>query len=146
MLRYNFISSDCEVLHTSCLIHSVISCYFMMPHGQLISSEFHYVCNRGLYKDAPTIKIHSFETYYWSWQLRLKWVQLFHNKYTAHCIHKNGLCFDKIISLYFCAPKTTTIDIGGKEKVIFRTCSKTFQKWLIFRLIWPSYEKNIIWD
>jgi hypothetical protein len=37
------------------------SCYFIMPRGQLISSKFHY-CE--LYMDAPTIEIHSFETFY----------------------------------------------------------------------------------
>jgi hypothetical protein len=40
----------------------------------------------------------------------------------------NGLCFDKIISLYFWGPKITTIDIGAKRKMIFFTCSKTLEK------------------
>jgi hypothetical protein len=44
------------------------------------------------------------------------------------CHFANGLCFDKIISLYFGAPKTTTIDIGVKRKRHFCTRSKTFQK------------------
>jgi hypothetical protein len=40
----------------------------------------------------------------------------------------NGLCFDKIISLYFCAPKTTTIDIGGKRKSDFSDLLKNLSK------------------
>jgi hypothetical protein len=31
----------------------------------------------------------------------------------------NGLCFDKIINLYFGAPKITTIDIGAQRKKDF---------------------------
>jgi hypothetical protein len=40
----------------------------------------------------------------------------------------NGLCFDKIISLYFRATKTTTIDIGAKRKRHFLYLLKNLQK------------------
>jgi hypothetical protein len=46
----------------------------------------------------------------------------------CHIIRNNGLCFDKIISLYFCAPKTTTIDIGGKRKSDFSDLLKNLSK------------------
>jgi hypothetical protein len=52
----------------------------------------------------------------------------------------NGLCFDKIISLYFGAPMITTMTKGQ----IYFFCSKTFQKGLKFILIGPTFEKNII--
>jgi hypothetical protein len=53
------------------------------------------------------------------------------------------LCFDKIGSIFFGAPKTTAIDIGVK-KGFFGLAQKTSKKLLIFRLIQPSFEKNII--
>jgi hypothetical protein len=40
----------------------------------------------------------------------------------------NGLCFDKIVSLYFGAPKTTTIDIGVKRKRDFLDLLKNLPK------------------
>jgi hypothetical protein len=47
---------------------------------------------------------------------------------TLGCFLLNGLCFDKIISLYFWRPKLTTIDIGAKRKRLFCTCIKTIEK------------------
>jgi hypothetical protein len=60
--------------------------------------------------------------------------------------HFNGLCFDKIVSLYFGAPKTTTIDIhrGEKKNGFFGLAQKPSKKFLKFRLIGPSFEKKLI--
>jgi hypothetical protein len=43
-------------------------------------------------------------------------------------IVSNGLCFNKIVSLYFGAPKTTTIDIGMKRKRDFLDLLKNLPK------------------
>jgi hypothetical protein len=50
------------------------------------------------------------------------------NTYRCKQLRNNGLCFDKIISLYFGAPKTTTINIGAKRKWHFLHLPKNLPK------------------
>jgi hypothetical protein len=61
-------------------------------------------------------------------------------------VSSNGLCFEKIISLYFGASKITIIDIcrGAKKMGFFGLAQKPSKKLLKFTLIVPSFEKNII--
>jgi hypothetical protein len=52
--------------------------FFIMPSGHIILSDLHDATVRYVYKCAPTIEIHSFETRVSS-SLRLKWAQLLHS-------------------------------------------------------------------
>jgi hypothetical protein len=56
------------------------------------------------------------------------WTDMYRVVYVTMYLSSNRLCFDKIISLYFGAPKTTTIDIGAQRKRDFLDLLKNLPK------------------
>jgi hypothetical protein len=56
-------------------LHAILFHHVILP----CRMAWYFWCNWLVYKDAPNLKIHSFETFCLSRLLRRKWVQLFHN-------------------------------------------------------------------